>query len=217
MMLVGFADTVSPLGEVTARFTGSANPLILESVSVAVAPAPPACTVTGNGETDSPIADAVEVNVAVTILPKSFGVNVHVSEVPVHSPVQLVNALPAAGAAVSVICVNPSNWLLQAPPQLIPAGLDVTVPVPEPAFCTATPGRPFLTAIASEGALPVIPSVSLPTNGTKKGWLFGTMSASLAAAIVTVVDEVPGGSEGGSNVAVSPLLRPWTTKFTVAP
>jgi hypothetical protein len=43
------------------------------------------------------------------------------------------------------------------------------------------------------------------------------MSASLAAAIVTVVDEVPGGSEGGANVAVSPLLRPWITKFTVAP
>jgi hypothetical protein len=130
---------------------------------------PPACTLTGDGDTDSAIAGTVEANVAVTILPKSFGVNVHVSEVPVHSPVQLVNALPAAGAAVSVIWVKASNWLLQVPPQLIPAGLDVTVPVPEPALCTVTAGRPFLTVIVSEGAFPVMPSVSLPTKGTKKG------------------------------------------------
>jgi len=215
--LAGFGVTVRPLAALTARFTGSANPLILESVRVALALAPPACTLTGTGETDSAIAGSVELNVAVMVLPKSFGVNVQVSAVPVHKPAQLVNALPAAGAAVSVICVNASNWLLQVPPQLMPAGLDVTVPVPEPAFNTATPGRPFRTARLIDGVVPLRPSVSWPTKGTRLGCSLVTMSASLAAAIVTVVEETPGASEGGSNAAVRPLDKNGMTKVTVAP
>jgi len=103
-ILAGFGVTVRPLGAFTETATGSVKPLILVSVSVAVV-LDPACTLTGDGETDRPIAGAVEVKVAVTVLPKSFGVKVQVGVVPVHSgPAQLVNALPDAGVAVRVIC-----------------------------------------------------------------------------------------------------------------
>jgi hypothetical protein len=80
---------------------------------------------------------SVELKVAVTAEPPR-GVNVHVSSVPAHPPDQLANALPVAGVAVSVTSLK--NVALQTPPQLIPAGLDVTVPVPDPTLDTVTLG-----------------------------------------------------------------------------
>lgn len=52
---------------------------------------------------------------------------------PEHAPVQPENVLPEAGVAVSVTCVPlEKDWLqpLVPPLQLIPAGLEVTVPDP---------------------------------------------------------------------------------------
>jgi hypothetical protein len=48
------------------------------------------------------------------------------------SPLQPPNVEPLAGAAVSVTTVPLAYTSLQSPPQLMPGGLDVTVPLPVP-------------------------------------------------------------------------------------
>src|SRR5438093_1124763 len=51
-------------------------------------------------------------------------------------PLQPVKPEPEAAVAVSVTTVPSSKMAEQTPPQLIPAGLLVTVPVPEPVRVT---------------------------------------------------------------------------------
>jgi hypothetical protein len=54
--------------------------------------------------------------------------------VPEQAPVHPVKTEPAAGVAVRVI-VDPAVYAEeQVPPQLMPAGVDVTVPLPLPLF-----------------------------------------------------------------------------------
>ena len=63
-------------------------------------------------------------------------VNVHVP-VPSHGPApHPVNVDPAAAVGVNVICVPLAKLLEHVAPQLIPAGLLVTVPVPVPVLLT---------------------------------------------------------------------------------
>src|SRR5204862_7226233 len=57
---------------------------------------------------------------------------------PVQAPPQLLNAEPAAGVAVKVTTVAAAKEALQLEPQLIPAGDEVTVPLPVPAFVMPT-------------------------------------------------------------------------------
>jgi hypothetical protein len=76
------------------------------------------------------------VNVAVTAA-AAFIVTVH-GPVPVQAPLQPVNADPAFGVAVSVTTVPLTKSALHVAPQLIPAGLLVTVPVPAPARVTVS-------------------------------------------------------------------------------
>jgi hypothetical protein len=88
--------------------------------------------------------------------------------VPVH-PVQLVKTEPVAGVSVRVTAVPGAKLALQVAPvaveQLIPAGVLVTVPVPDPARVTET--------------------VSLPLEGVKVSVTFA------AAFIVTLHVPVP--------------------------
>ena len=56
--------------------------------------------------------------------------------VPVHAPLQPVNVEVASGAAVNVTTVPASYDALQVAPQVIPAGLEVTVPLPVPLVVT---------------------------------------------------------------------------------
>jgi len=57
--------------------------------------------------------------------------------VPLHpAPLQLPNTDPLAGVAVNVTDVPLANDALHVAPQLIPAGLLVTVPLPLPALVT---------------------------------------------------------------------------------
>jgi len=74
------------------------------------------------------------VNVAVTLFATST-VTVQ-APVPTHAPDQPPNVEVASGVAVIVIVLPPSYVAEQVDPQLIPAGADVTVPPPVPAFDT---------------------------------------------------------------------------------
>jgi hypothetical protein len=69
----------------------------------------------------------------------ALSVRVQVAALPEQAPVHPTNREPEAGAAVSVTVVPLSNVWLQlpvAPEQLIPAGLDVTVPAPPTVTCS---------------------------------------------------------------------------------
>src|SRR4051812_41126412 len=50
--------------------------------------------------------------------------------VPLHAPLQPVKVAFAAGVAVRVTTAPIGIWALHAAPQLIPEGLEVTVPLP---------------------------------------------------------------------------------------
>jgi len=63
-------------------------------------------------------------------------VNVQVAEELVHPPLNPLELDPEAGAAVKVTLVPEAKEAEQTVPQLIPAGLEVTVPVPVPDFVT---------------------------------------------------------------------------------
>ncbi len=58
--------------------------------------------------------------------------------VPLHAPPHPENAEPGAGVAVSVTDVPPGKDALQADPQLMPLGDEVTVPLPLPDLLTAS-------------------------------------------------------------------------------
>ena len=73
-------------------------------------------------------------NVAVTLCEAPM-VTVQ-APVPVHAPLQPVNVEPAAGAAVRVTFAPELKLALHVAPQLMPAGDEVTVPLPVPALPT---------------------------------------------------------------------------------
>lgn len=201
--LAGFGETVSPFGALTVRATGFAKPLILVTVNVAVVLLP-ACTVAGDGDMETVIAGVVELKVAVTLLLLlATGVNVQVSDVPLHLlPAQLTKALPAAGAAVRVTGSR-LKAPVQIPPQLIPAGLDVTVPAPEPDLAIVTLGRGITVSDIAEGSPLMFTRAPLSVASTNTG-VVPRLAVALATS-VSVLAEVPSGSDAGSNVAVTSL------------
>jgi hypothetical protein len=139
VVLAGTAVTVTPLGNPAAvTLTAPAYPFTRVIVAVAVALPPCATLAVVGAESEKPCA--VLLNVAVT-----FGAevttNAQVVLVPLHAaPDHPAKALAAPGAAVNVTLVPGANVALHVLPQLIPAGLDVTVPVPVPASNTFTCG-----------------------------------------------------------------------------
>jgi len=82
----------------------------------------------------------IRVKVAVTVFTAST-VTWHTGLGPTHAPLHSVNTDPAAGSAVRVTTVPLVNPAVHVAPQSIPAGLLVTVPVPEPTFSTVRVGR----------------------------------------------------------------------------
>ena len=97
-------------------------------------------------------------NVAVTLLAASI-VMLH-APVPVHVPCQPAKALPKSGLVVSVTTVALAKSAPHVPPHVIPAGDDVTVPVPVPPLLTVRVLGPSVVVV--NGALiPPIVSVVL--------------------------------------------------------
>jgi hypothetical protein len=90
-----------------------------------------------------PVPEIVTVNngfsvkVAVTDLAASI-VTLHGSTGPLHAPDQAEKTELADGVAVSVTTVLRLYGSEQSAPQVIPAGLEVTVPIPVPAVVTAS-------------------------------------------------------------------------------
>src|SRR5260221_4792044 len=77
---------------------------------------------------------AVVSNAAVTLVAASI-VTRH-APIPLHAPLQPANADPSAGAANSATEAAGEKFSVQVAPQLIPAGLEVTLPLPVPDFVT---------------------------------------------------------------------------------
>jgi hypothetical protein len=79
--------------------------------------------------------------------------------VPLHPPFQPVKLDPVAGVAVSVTAVPTAKLPEQVAPQLIPAGVLVTVPAPVPARLT-----PRLTDCKVNVAVTVVAAVSVTVH-----------------------------------------------------
>src|SRR2546428_10058808 len=79
----------------------------------------------------------MSVNVAVTVV-AALRVTVQVPGPEQPPPVQPLKVEPAAGAAVSVTAVPLAKLAAQVAPQVMPAGLLVTVPAPVPALETVS-------------------------------------------------------------------------------
>lgn len=75
------------------------------------------------------VSAAVATNVAVTLVASTTS-TWHGPEVPEQAPLQPAKRAPDAAVAVSVTVVPSATVVLQAVPQLIPAGALVTVPPP---------------------------------------------------------------------------------------
>jgi hypothetical protein len=85
--------------------------------------------------------------------------------VPLQAPLQPANVDPAAALAVSVTTVPLLKFALQMVPQLIPAGLLVTVPVPVPALVTLNLNAGTLNvAVTDFAALIVTLQVPVPVQ-----------------------------------------------------
>ena len=167
---------------------------------VAVAVAPPPCATLAVVGAESEKLCAVLLNVAVMI-GADVTTSVHVVLVPLHPPPDHpAKALAAPGAAVNVTLVPGANVALHAPPQLIPAGLDVTVPVPAPASNIFTCG--WTTEMGSPTPAR---ADSAPGPATLMTMTSCCGVAVAVAVTVRVLESVLPLSTGGLNDAVTPL------------
>ena len=115
--------TVLPLGKSAAQVAPQEMPLgLLVTVPV---PAPDLLTVNW-------CVLGMALNVADTL---ALPVTVQ-APLPEQAPPQLTNDEPAAAAAFKATEVPVSNWFEQVAPQLMPAGVEVTVPLPVPCLVT---------------------------------------------------------------------------------
>lgn len=156
---------------------------------LSVTDATPAGNVAGGmGDVSVKMGAAVSSNVAVT----DFAASIVTEQVPVpvHAPDQPVNEKPLFGVATNVTAVPLTKKAEQAPGQLMPAGDEVTVPVPVPAVVTAR---------AWEGRLNVAVTV-----------LFAVIVNVHVVAALTHAPENPAKVEPPEGVAVRVMSVPLT-------
>lgn len=210
VMLAGFGVIVRPGGTpAKTRFTTPLNPPARAIFTVAVVLLPCGVLIEVGAKASEKLG---AVNVAVTLLELgpdtgTDGVNVHVVVLATQAPDQPAKVLPAAGVAVSVNGVA-LKLAVHELPQLMPAGVDVTVPEPGPARVTVTCGG--IIKRVNIGGWP--PTTSLPL--TKMTRSKRPPGASGATAIVSVLEVVRRVTTLGSNVAVTPVGRPPTPSVT---
>jgi hypothetical protein len=85
-------------------------------------------------------------------------VTVH-APVPLHAPPQPAKLEPDAGVAVRLTLVPCAKLVVQVEPQLMPVGVLVTVPAPDPLLLTVNPNCGALEVVKLEVALVNVPSV----------------------------------------------------------
>ena len=133
--------TVLPIGKSEAQTVPQEIPLgLLVTVPV---PVPDLLTVNRFVGIALNVADTPAVSVTVQ------------APLPEQAPPQLTNDEPAAAAAFKATEVPGSNWFEQIAPQLMPAGVEVTVPLPVPCLVTVM----FVGEGGAGGALLFKPSV----------------------------------------------------------
>ena len=117
--------TVLPIGKSAAQTVPQEMPLgLLVTVPVPL-PVPDLLTVNWFVGIALNVADTLALPVTVQ------------APLPEQAPPQLTNDEPAAAAAFKATDVPVSNWFEQVAPQLMPAGVEVTVPFPVPCLVTA--------------------------------------------------------------------------------
>src|SRR5262245_41185767 len=114
--------TVLPLGKSAAQVAPQEMPLGL--LVTVPAPVPDLLTVNWCVGMVLNVADTLTLPVTVQ------------GPLPEQAPPQLTNDEPAAAAAFKATEVPASNWFEQVAPQLMPAGVEVTVPLPVPCLVT---------------------------------------------------------------------------------
>jgi hypothetical protein len=125
-------------------------------------------------------------NVAVTDF-AAFTATVHVAPETELQPVQLPKTEPAAGVAVSVTVVPFVYGCEQSAPQLIPAGLDVTVPPPAPALPTVSM-KVGTVKVAVTVFAAVMDTVHVAPDAVSQPFQLANVEPAAAAAVkVTVV------------------------------
>jgi hypothetical protein len=82
--------------------------------------------------------------------------------VPLHAPLQPANVEPPAAAAMSVTDVPLAYGALQLPPQSMPPGDDVIVPLPAPAFETDNVNLLVPEGTKGERKLPPMTACGMP-------------------------------------------------------
>src|SRR5215204_884668 len=136
------------------------------------------------------VKTGIALNVAVTVL-LALSVTVHVVPDTAHSLLHESNTEPAAAAAESVTLLLVLKLAEQVLPQLMPAGLLVTVPVPVPAratvrVCVGVP-TVTVTVASSEPPWPSVTryvNVAVPVNPA--GGVYRMVSSPLGTAVPAV-------------------------------
>jgi hypothetical protein len=117
-----------------------------------------------------------ELKLATTTARPAADVTLQVVDVPEHPPDQPTKVLPVAGTAVSVTVVPEMNVPVHVDPQLIPAGVDVTVPDPVPARVTVMNG-PLTSRFTPTVPVSSLPPLSVPLAVTSRVSVFMTADA----------------------------------------
>jgi hypothetical protein len=130
--------------------------------------------------------------------------------VPVHAPLQPVKVDAPSGEAVSVTTVPDANDALQVVPQVMPAGEEVTVPPPVPAFVTLRVYRILVNfAVTVAAAFIVTVHVPVPVHAPLQPVKVDA-PAGEAVSVTTVPDT-------NTALQVAPQVIPAGDEVTVPP
>ena len=131
------------------------------------------------------VSAKVGAKVAVTVV-AAESVTTHVP-VPLHPPpLQPVKVEPAAGLAVRVTAVPLAKLAEQVAPQLIPAGLLVTVPLPVPVLLTVRAKVGVKVAVTAVAAETVTVQAAVPVQPPPLQPVKAELAPGVAVSVTTV-------------------------------